>query len=396
MHSEILEFISISEYILYIELSSLKRILLFTVKIELYIATRDGDGHISQIVTGFLMLKKQGKIDLIINRTSGFPFVSIVQAIINEEITVLYDMADGYTFDNPLVFQYAMDADLIFKRSFNASYNEKYPFRNKIHPLGFNYHVTTKGNPLDHPKNGLFSRAKWAFKESLNLNYHQNFYPDAFEDKPRPLPPHPKVLFTARTWSGENNDHNQDETHYMDSMRADIIRKLRKELGDSFIGGFTPRQYAKDNFSDCILPSYITERRNYLKTMKESDICIATMGLFESNGWKLGEYVAASKAIVSEELHYAVPRGFSPNRNYLEFHTVDECVGNVMRLVEDKELAFSLKKNNHDYYRTYLKPDRLIINSLDVVWKWTQEKTDSVYDRINVKSTYVASSEIVH
>jgi hypothetical protein len=51
------------------------------------------------------------------------------------------------------------------------------------------------------------------------------------------------------------------------------------------------------------------------------------MGLYESNGWKLGEYVAGSKAIVSEHLHYDAPGNFSPEQNYLEFNSADEMCG---------------------------------------------------------------------
>lgn len=39
--------------------------------------------------------------------------------------------------------------------------------------------------------------------------------------------------------------------------------------------------------------------------VKESDICITTTGLHRSIGWKFAEYIAASKAIVTEKLNYS-------------------------------------------------------------------------------------------
>jgi hypothetical protein len=91
---------------------------------------------------------------------------------------------------------------------------------------------------------------------------------------------------------------------------------------------------------------------------------VATTGLHGSTGWKLAEYVAFAKAIVSERLVYEVPGAFAPGRNYIEFTSPEECLNGAVRLIEDGALRQQLMQNNAAYYRDYLRPDALVRNAL--------------------------------
>jgi hypothetical protein len=113
-----------------------------------------------------------------------------------------------------------------------------------------------------------------------------------------------------------------------------------------------------------ILPPEATSQKNYLQTLKSFPICVATTGLHRSNGWKLAEYVAFSKAILTEKLAFEVPGRFKPERNYLEFSSPDDCVHCALRLIEDRSLRLALMRNNAAYFQLYLRPDRLIQNAL--------------------------------
>jgi hypothetical protein len=101
-----------------------------------------------------------------------------------------------------------------------------------------------------------------------------------------------------------------------------------------------------------------------MATMRSHPICVATTGLHGSIGWKLAEYVAFSKAIVTEKLHYSVTGDFGPNRNYLEFASPEDCAAAAVRLVEDRDLREALMLNNAAYYRAYVRPDALVANAL--------------------------------
>ena len=58
------------------------------------------------------------------------------------------------------------------------------------------------------------------------------------------------------------------------------------------------------------------------------------------------------------------PGDFREGENYLTFATAEECIAAVQKLVEDPALLYHMKKNNEAYYRSYLKPEVLVQNSL--------------------------------
>ncbi len=107
--------------------------------------------------------------------------------------------------------------------------------------------------------------------------------------------------------------------------------------------------------------------------LHQCDICIGTMGLHESIGWKTGEYVAAAKAIVNERFHYQVTGDFAEGVNYLPFETAQECIAAVQQLVEDPRKLYEMKRANEAYYRRWLKPEVLVKNTLDLVAKSAEQ-----------------------
>jgi hypothetical protein len=89
--------------------------------------------------------------------------------------------------------------------------------------------------------------------------------------------------------------------------------------------------------------------------MHGSDICIGSMGLHKSIGWKTGEYVAASKAIINEKLKYEMPGDFKDGINYISYNTVNECFNAVDYLISNPDIVYKMKCANHRYYKKYLK-----------------------------------------
>ena len=170
----------------------------------------------------------------------------------------------------------------------------------------------------------------------------------------------PKVLFMVRAWDTNLiEDKSQKEiVEELNETRAQCVRILRKEFGERFFGGLAHDDYAVRNFKDCLLPkSELSNKSKYLEILKSFPICVTTAGLNRSNGWKLGEYVALSKAIITEPLHFQVPGDFAKEINYLEFTSPDELVNAAARLFENRVLRFEIMMNNYRYYHSYLKPD---------------------------------------
>ena len=176
----------------------------------------------------------------------------------------------------------------------------------------------------------------------------------------------------VRAWDPVNamftlNEKEKEERIQINNMRAQCIRFLRTEFGNSFYGGFNHTDFAKRNYKELLLNNVnLSQKNNYLNLLSNYPICIATKGLHGSIGWKMGEYVALSKSIVSEKMKFKIPGNFKKNQNYLEFQTPEECVENSLILFTNSEKRCNLMRNNFDYYNKYLKPDELVLRTLKI------------------------------
>ena len=180
-----------------------------------------------------------------------------------------------------------------------------------MYPLGMNYMVSCKGNPYSKEslKNMLFILRG----DKINAYFTCDKFacPVIFKEGLT------KIVFFTRLWENENN---------INSTRIEIIRRLKKEFGDRFIGGLYDSELARSLAPDIILSKRQTERGRYLRLVQDSDICIGSTGLHDSIAWKTAEYVAMGKAIVCEELQYEVPGNFLSEKNYIPFSGIDECI----------------------------------------------------------------------
>jgi hypothetical protein len=353
--------------------------------------------HLYQIIAGFELLARRGVIELEIERipkgATGEPIPpNMLEVTLNGEIRLIYDLNDGY--DNlveeperlygPLLRRY----DICFKRSFSPARNAQLSGGGKIRPLGLNYMVTIPRSAAHWPM-PLDSRIEKVKKLirmlPLTVHYYGWYTVEKFEVEPRPEEP-PFVLFMARMWNVQGDgpgmrlpEAKREERHYINEQRARTIRLCREAFGGMFHGGVAPTPFALEHYPDIVIADKReVSRRAYLKRMKKSPICIATMGLHQSIGWKFAEYVAASRAIVTETLHYEVPGVFGENRNYLSFRTPEECVEAVSRLIRDERLRTQLMQNNWNYYRRHVRPDRLVLNSLMSAVEPSRQETEVI------------------
>jgi hypothetical protein len=182
--------------------------------------------------------------------------------------------------------------------------------------------------------------------------------------EPDPEAP-PRAIFLARAWEPKPCVLREETVKDLNEFRAQCIRALRQRFGSKFIGGFAREAYASRVYPDCVVSADVsTRRRDYLKLLRSYPVCIATTGLFDSIGWKFGEYVALSKAIVSEVLRFELPGPFAPGENYLAFRTAQACVDQVEELFGDDEARARMMRNNSEYYREYGSPHAVVARAL--------------------------------
>jgi len=175
------------------------------------------------------------------------------------------------------------------------------------------------------------------------------------------------VLFMARLWDADKvkSTEARQEREELNQMRAKCVELLKKEFGKYFLGGLAPTAYAQKYYPQQVLENeLLTRKDNYLKIMHGTSICIATTGLAGSVGWKMAEYIAGAKAIISQKIIYEYPGEFRENVNYLPFVTAEECVEKAVWLFKNPERRFQIMQANQQYYLEYIQPDKMILNSL--------------------------------
>lgn len=327
--------------------------------------------HLQQIYSGFNELRLQGLINLHVTKAPTFDKHSnkpLLLVTVDNKHQLLYDTLDSdkAIFDDMDLSQ----VNYYFKRSYNPEYINSRKENVHFFPLGLNYYVKSRKyhhlfeDRQKHIKDLLFHNSIGA--KIIHTDQDSRCYISDFEHGPAPSA-NPKILFSTRTWDPSEpnvilSEFEKNDRIMLNDARAEYIRKCQSEFGKQFYGGFYPDEFAKIHYPDCLLS--VAKKTTFMNKVKESDICIATTGLHNSIGWKFGEYVAASRVILSEPIHQTLPGPFEKEINFYEFRTSADLIKIISILVEDTDLRLKIMKANHSYYTQYLRPDKLVLNTL--------------------------------
>jgi hypothetical protein len=340
--------------------------------------------HLTQIFTGFALLARRQEVvlhwrfskprpqSLDTPRHYQFGWQTRLHAVINHSVRVCYDLHDSGEIDS-LALE---SSDLYFKRSFDPRVVAQLGTRGtRVEQLGLNFPVCSDTNDWFAVRRALSIGGTGrglihALLEGIPALDALAYAPRLATFGAEPAADQAaKVLFCVTAWNPADVHHLgldrvEDRVAVNDSRRA-CVRALREAFGARFIGGFIPTPYARRAYPDDLLSgAFDGHKRDYLALVRSTPICVATDGLHGSIGWKFGEYVALSRAIVSTPLRHDVPAPFAPEKNYLEFSSPEQCVSQVERLLADTALRTALMHNNFAYYREFLQPDALVARSL--------------------------------
>lgn len=344
--------------------------------------------HTHQLFAGLHILKNIGVINLeyakpplwFKKRTTRQSTYLECQNDSGELKKIFYDFNDSDAIANYSALE---QCDFYFKRSYSGAGYKAVPQYEKIFPFGFNYQIhslsikdlllRSSGDFFFHPYNPLSSYGKGQVSEVVR------FWRDlVFKSYPRrevlsseeisSFPNFPSkrngVLFQCRLWDPSYFPAKEaDHLNNLNKIRINIIQKLKKEFGSAYFGGLQNNPYAQKIAPQLIVQS-LTNRKNYIDSVKSAALVVTTNGISESIGWKMGEFVALSKPIICEPLMHKVPGAFEKNRHYLEFVSEDSCLESCVKLIENPSVATSLSENCYSYYHRYLRPDVLVLNSL--------------------------------
>lgn len=341
---------------------------------ECHVTVAGNSPHVHQVVAGFTLLGARRELEVTFDVVPADAAPLGSAHLLLAEVDgrrVGYDMLDGYNLPAERLEGAVASVDLYFKRSFDQARNAALTHRDRMHPFGLNYQVRTRAEvfrrmaALDPLHVHVGRLGKSALGRSALL------LPKSFEGAPIARED-PRVIFMSRVYdpSGEPREEAigeevAAEREQLNAMRVACVRALREAFGSRFVGGLVPTRFARARYGDCVLPERAVSRRRFLRALHAADVAVATTGLHGSVQWKLSEYLAAGKAVVSEPLRYEVPSLSSPE-NYLTFRTPEECVRQTEALLGHPDRRLAMMAANRDYYDAFVRPDSAVARTLRI------------------------------
>ncbi|NBB22950.1 hypothetical protein GVN20_26575 [Runella sp. CRIBMP] len=177
----------------------------------------------------------------------------------------------------------------------------------------------------------------------------------------RPRPSKSDYVFSVSAlWNSDEWIRN-DETVNLYRARFFEVCKSIKNL--HFEGGFVYSQIKNRNprFQHLMLETDWILKEEYIAKIKDSTIVFNTPAWAMCHGWKLGEYLALGKAIISTPLINDLP---APLEHGKHIHYVsgqeDEIKKAVELLLNDKQYRQHLEKGAYEYYAKYASPSQSV------------------------------------
>jgi glycosyltransferase involved in cell wall biosynthesis len=163
------------------------------------------------------------------------------------------------------------------------------------------------------------------------------------------------IFFSSTIW-------REDEAPGTNQYRASFMETCKSLEGVTFEGGFSPRQLSNEQkrYQEHIAPKRYP-LPEWLKKIKSSAVVFNTPAVWLSHTWKLAEFLALGKAIISTPISRDLP---APLVHGQHIHYVDGSAGDireaVLFILNNREYREHLEQNARDYYLTHLSPQRVI------------------------------------
>lgn len=278
-------------------------------------------------------------------------------AFVVNETRYVIDWADSNAvfYDNFLQW-----ADIYGKVNYNKDCIE-YGWRDKVKPVSPNFGIGCFGKDkweatmlclknylkcfsrIQHGLQSYLSPYLWLYKRSrIILNRSDSTVGSK------------TIFMVSRYWNGENLANN---------ARISFIRachRLQSEGVINFIGGMVPDMENSDCPSDVIIRNEIP-MQEYVRLLERSLLVFNTPAVHVCHGWKLPEYMAHGKIILSTPFVNELPVGMIHGKNIF-FSNADELslYEAIKTIVNNRQLQATLEEGSRRYWDEYASPKACI------------------------------------
>lgn len=165
------------------------------------------------------------------------------------------------------------------------------------------------------------------------------------------------VFFCSTLWY--NDEWNKNDSK-VNARRANFIRACKGIDGLQFEGGFVAQsgRSSVELFKDCMTDSGYPYH-TWLEKTKQSALVFNTPAFWDCHGWKLGEYLALGKAIISTPLSNDLP---APLTHGVNIHFVEDDIDSLREaityIIENPGYKEQLEQGARAYWASYGTPEK--------------------------------------
>ena len=260
-----------------------------------------------------------------------------------ERIKLGIELSDHSDFWDATLLEWC---DVYAKRNINTQHLN--PLSCKVIPFGLNWacHSRTSAIALLTAVAATFPRTS---KGRLREVYRYLATPHwrAFEHPPD-QPVDSTILFQTRVW--EPAEAPGDES--VNDERIHLLCELRRVFGARVVGGVVPTPFALQHYPNLVTPLPCRQPQ-FICSAKKPLIGIYFRGLFGSVAFKMAEYLAASKCIVSQPISNQLDEPISHLKTY---KSTDECISACDFFLSNPREAQEARRASSDYYLRDVSP----------------------------------------
>ena len=207
----------------------------------------------------------------------------------------------------------------------------------KVQPFGLNY----SGRDTWAALQAAFARRDLRAAVDLMRRAHGREYEYAPEKRKDKV-----VLLQTRLWEADECPGDLQ----INEQRIELVASLARAFGTRFQGGLVDTPLARRMAPSLISKNY--KQREYIAWQKTAQVAVYTRGLYGSLAYKMAEYLASSKCIVSEPIDVCLPTPLADGKHVRWFSTHAECVARCGELLEQPG---EFPRNTWNYYQQHVR-----------------------------------------
>ena len=165
----------------------------------------------------------------------------------------------------------------------------------------------------------------------------------------------PYVFFCSTMWYNDELNKNDEGVN---KTRANFIRACKGINNLVFEGGLVPQSNNRssiDKFADILYDSVNID--TWLEKTKRSFVVFNTPAFWNCHGWKLGEYLALGKCIISTKLSNDLPYPLEHGKNIHFVENTELAIKEAIEyIIANPEYKYKLEEGAREYWNKYGTP----------------------------------------